>query len=312
MEEMFSQLKDAGSELLEEEKINYVLLSMPKSYENVITALETMDGLKLDFTKNRLLGEEEKKKKLQVMETPESSFLCYTCGEEEKKKKLQVMETPESSFLCYTCGKPGHKQYQCKNVNYRQEYGGERQSQGRDYNQRGNSRGRGNNRGRSSSRGRGYSQGRNYGNGHGSYSRGRGQTPRSFVANRSASGDIEQDDEAFLCGDVYKCEVADSNIEWYMDSDLLKLRSDNGREYVSREFQQFCDEKGIQLQYTVAYNPELNGVAERMNRTLIDKARTILLESDMPKHFWGEAVYYSAYVTNRSPTAFRRLEKNPE
>ncbi|KAK9687537.1 hypothetical protein QE152_g36186 [Popillia japonica] len=57
--------------------------------------------------------------------------------EEEKKKKLQVLETAESSFLCYAYGKPAHKQYQCKNVDNRQEYVGEQQGQGRDYNQRG-------------------------------------------------------------------------------------------------------------------------------------------------------------------------------
>lgn len=51
----------------------------------------------------------------------------------------------------------------------------------------------------------------------------------------------------------------------------------------------------------------MNGVAERMNMTLVDKARTIMIESKMPKEFWGEAVYYSAYVTNRSPTAWKEM-----
>lgn len=59
------------------------------------------------------------------------------------------------------------------------------------------------------------------------------------------------------------------------------------------------------MQYTVPYNPEMNGVAERMNRTLVEKARTILLESTLGKEFWGDAVLYSAYVTNRSPSVGR-------
>ncbi|XP_063836470.1 protein son of sevenless [Ostrinia nubilalis] len=62
---------------------------------------------------------------------------------------------------------------------------------------------------------------------------------------------------------------------------------------------------GIVMQHTVPYNPEMNGVAERMNRTLMDKARTILIDAGMKKEFWGEAVLYSTYVTNRSPVAGR-------
>lgn len=82
---------------------------------------------------------------------------------------------------------------------------------------------------------------------------------------------------------------------------LLKLRSDNGREYVTREFHDFCRKSGIQIQYTFPYNPEMNGVAERMNRTLVEKTRSVLLDSKLNKDFWADAVLCSAYVTNRSP-----------
>lgn len=95
----------------------------------------------------------------------------------------------------------------------------------------------------------------------------------------------------------------------HFNMNLLKLRTDNGGEYVSRDFQNFCNDNGILLQHTVAYNPEMNGVAKRLNRTLLDKARTILGESNMNKEFWGEAALYSAYVTNRSPTSNK--EKTP-
>lgn len=50
---------------------------------------------------------------------------------------------------------------------------------------------------------------------------------------------------------------------------LMKcLRSDNGGEYTSTEFKQFCDTKGIKRHFTVPNTPQQNGVAERMNRTL--------------------------------------------
>jgi transposase InsO family protein len=54
------------------------------------------------------------------------------------------------------------------------------------------------------------------------------------------------------------------------------LRSDNGGEYVSNKFGSFCRDRGIVQQFTPPYTPQLNGVAERMNRTLIESARYML------------------------------------
>ncbi|CAK1602828.1 unnamed protein product [Parnassius mnemosyne] len=92
MEKLFAQLGDAGSELSEEEKVNYLLLSMPKSYEGIITALETVEELKMDFVKNRLLGEEE------------------------KRNRGATKSLDSSIFLCYGCGRPGHKKSQCRST----------------------------------------------------------------------------------------------------------------------------------------------------------------------------------------------------
>ena len=49
---------------------------------------------------------------------------------------------------------------------------------------------------------------------------------------------------------------------------IIKLRSDNGGEYVNNKFTTFYIEQGIQQQHTVPYTPQQNGVAERKNRTL--------------------------------------------
>lgn len=70
----------------------------------------------------------------------------------------------------------------------------------------------------------------------------------------------------------------------------------------------YCADNGIVLETNPAYNPQLNGVAERMNRTLVEKARSMLLEYDVPKYLWGEAILASTYVTNRSPTAVLKKE----
>lgn len=84
---------------------------------------------------------------------------------------------------------------------------------------------------------------------------------------------------------------------------ISKLRADNGGEYSSNEFKHFCRDKGIQIVYTVAYNPEMNSVSERLNRTLQEKARTMLLASGIEWRFWNEAVKVANYIKNRSPTS---------
>ncbi|GJW35240.1 putative ribonuclease H-like domain-containing protein [Tanacetum coccineum] len=61
----------------------------------------------------------------------------------------------------------------------------------------------------------------------------------------------------------------------------------------------FCREKGIKREYSVAKTPQQNGVAERRNRTLIKAARTMLADSKLPTIFWAEAVSTACYVHNR-------------
>ena len=57
---------------------------------------------------------------------------------------------------------------------------------------------------------------------------------------------------------------------------IMKLRIDNGGEYMSKEFQTYLTSKGIEHQLTVPYSPQQNGVAERLNRTLMESARAML------------------------------------
>jgi hypothetical protein len=52
------------------------------------------------------------------------------------------------------------------------------------------------------------------------------------------------------------------------------LRSDNGGEYTSKEFVSFCRDVGIKRELTTPYNPQQNGVAERKNRTMLERSRS--------------------------------------
>ncbi|CDF33464.1 unnamed protein product [Chondrus crispus] len=77
------------------------------------------------------------------------------------------------------------------------------------------------------------------------------------------------------------------------------LRTDRGGEYLSTEFKSYLDSNGTQHQLTTAYTPEQNGVAERLNRTLIDLVRSMLSHKQVSKRFWAEALATAVYVRNR-------------
>ena len=80
------------------------------------------------------------------------------------------------------------------------------------------------------------------------------------------------------------------------------LRSDNGGEYLSKEFRSYLKSKGIRQELTVPHSPEQNGVAERMNRTLMETARSMMAHAGLPERFWAEAVETAAHIRNHTPT----------
>ncbi len=80
---------------------------------------------------------------------------------------------------------------------------------------------------------------------------------------------------------------------------LKTLRTDNGGEYLANEFKEYLRQYGIAHQTTVAYTPQQNGVAERMNRTLLDLVRSMLHGKSMDKRFWAEALQTAVYIRNR-------------
>lgn len=89
------------------------------------------------------------------------------------------------------------------------------------------------------------------------------------------------------------------------------LRTDNGTEYVSEKFEKFLASNGIQHQTTCPYAAQQNGVSERYNRTITEKARCLLYDADLPKIYWAEAMNMAIYLINRSVcTAWS--DKTPE
>ena len=87
------------------------------------------------------------------------------------------------------------------------------------------------------------------------------------------------------------------------DLRVRAIRTDNGGEYTSQYFKTFCADKGIAHQLTNPNTPEQNGVSERLNRTLIESARSMLIHAKMRLKFWAEAVNTAVYLHSRSPTS---------
>ena len=81
---------------------------------------------------------------------------------------------------------------------------------------------------------------------------------------------------------------------------IRKLRTDNGGEYMSKDLQIYLTSKGIEHQLTVPHSPQQNGVAERLNRTLMESARAMLSHANLLKKLWAEAIATAAYLTLES------------
>ena len=82
---------------------------------------------------------------------------------------------------------------------------------------------------------------------------------------------------------------------------LKTLRSDNGGEFTSTRFENYLKSEGVRHELTVPKTPQQNGVAERMNRTLVETVRSMLADANLPQKFWAEALSTATYLRNRSP-----------
>lgn len=108
---------------------------------------------------------------------------------------------------------------------------------------------------------------------------------------------LKEKNEAF---DIFQTFQAQA--ESQTGQKLLCLHIDNGGEYDSNRFNQFCKELGIRRQYTVPYTPEQNGIAECRNRTLQEMARAMIKQAGLSTPYWVEAVTAANYLLNRLPS----------
>ncbi|KAL0294728.1 UNVERIFIED_CONTAM: Transposon Ty2-GR1 Gag-Pol polyprotein [Sesamum radiatum] len=103
--------------------------------------------------------------------------------------------------------------------------------------------------------------------------------------------------EAFGRFKEYRLEVENQT-----NGKIKALRSDQGGEYLSGEFRDYLKENGILSQWTPPGTPQLNGVAERRKRTLLDMVRSMMSFTELPPSFWGYALETAAKLLNIAPS----------
>lgn len=92
---------------------------------------------------------------------------------------------------------------------------------------------------------------------------------------------------------------------------LVDLRSDNGGEYFSNRMKEYCRSHGIKQTMGPPHTPQLNGLAERYNQTLLDRLKPSLMNSTLNREYWSDALSYAVWTTNRSPTRTKAGQKTP-
>ena len=100
--------------------------------------------------------------------------------------------------------------------------------------------------------------------------------------------------EAFGCFKIFKEQVENET-----KLNLKCLRSDNGGEFTSKEFNHYYEEHGIKRQFSVARMPQQNGEAKRKNKSMLEMARTMFNDSHIDDKFWRLAVHTSVHIMNR-------------
>jgi transposase InsO family protein len=83
---------------------------------------------------------------------------------------------------------------------------------------------------------------------------------------------------------------------------IQRLRTDNGGEYVNNNFTSYCTTHGIQMQHTVPYTPQQNGVVERKHNTLKEMANCMIQSKGLSLKYWVEAINCANYIVDHTPT----------
>jgi transposase InsO family protein len=83
---------------------------------------------------------------------------------------------------------------------------------------------------------------------------------------------------------------------------IKRFRSDRGGEFTGHDFDLFLREQGTERRLTTHDTPQHNGIAESLNRRLVERVRAVLHCSGLPKTLWAEAIQFATWLKNRTST----------
>lgn len=101
---------------------------------------------------------------------------------------------------------------------------------------------------------------------------------------------------------LYKLQIFKTAVERELQLEAHSFHFDRGDENLSTVFHAFLHGACIKRELTQAYTRHQNGVSERKNRTILEKARAMFLEAQTPCFLWVEAIHTAYYLANHSST----------
>ena len=125
-------------------------------------------------------------------------------------------------------------------------------------------------------------------------------------SNWTAAFVIETKGKAFDCFKIFSATIKNLT-----NREISRIRSDRVGEYISLEWEEWLNERGTQRYHTVCDTSKQNGVAERMNRTLLNYTRTPLPDANLPDEYWPYALSTACYTRNRGPTSILPKDETP-
>lgn len=108
---------------------------------------------------------------------------------------------------------------------------------------------------------------------------------------------LHSKDQALAAFQVYRARAEKAS-----GKEMKSLRSDGGAEYMNQGLKKYLESAVIQSRVTTPHSPAQNGLAERMNRTVVESARCMLEDSKLQKEFWGPAILTAGHIHNRLPS----------